>query len=231
MENLGALTRLLITAFEDPGFKKFRGAYQAAVNPAKYSKKYKPKYETTQAPGTIDTEAKYQMTMPDTLDLEFLFDRTGVLPDSLSAGRDLGLGVETDLLYFKSIVFDYYGNKHQPRYLRINWGTLDFPCRLTSLDVEYKLFDPNGKPLRAVAKASFVKSVDPTLLMAIMNKQSPDLTHVRTVNEGDTLPLMTADIYGDAKYYLEVAKVNKLSSFRKLKTGQQIVFPPLQKQS
>lgn len=231
MENLGALTRLIITAFKDAKFKEFAGVYQASLNPEKYQRTFRTDYVVKQESGTPSTTPGYDKTGPETMDFEFLFDRTGVLPDSLFSGRDLGLGVEPDIQYFKKIVSDYDGSTHQPHYLRINWGTLDFPCRMTSMNTEYKLFDPNGKPLRAVVKASFIKSEDQELLVALMNKMSPDLTHMRTVNEGDTLPLMTERIYGDSKYYLEVAKVNKLSSFRKLKTGQQIMFPPLQKQS
>jgi len=41
---------------------------------------------------------------------------------------------------------------------------------------------------------------------------------------------MSFKIYGDSKYYLEVARANKLINFRKLKIGQKIFFPPLQKQ-
>jgi nucleoid-associated protein YgaU len=67
------------------------------------------------------------------------------------------------------------------------------------------------------------------LAAAKANVQSPDLTHVRVVEEGDTLPLMAKRIYGDSKYYLEVARVNRITSFRKLKTGQRIFFPPIQK--
>lgn len=231
MENLGALTRLVITAFKQPDFTDFAGAYQTALNPESYQKSFTTNVTAMQESGTDGTPVKYNYTAPDTLDLEFLFDRTGVLPDSLFAGRDLGLGIEADLEIFKRVVFNYDGSTHQPHFLRINWGTLDFPCLMTKMDIEYKLFDPNGKPLRAVAKVSFIRSQGQKLIVAMMNKMSPDLTHMRTVNEGDTLPLMTERIYGDSKYYLEVAKINKLSSFRKLKTGQQIMFPPLQKQS
>ena len=60
-------------------------------------------------------------------------------------------------------------------------------------------------------------------------KSSPDLTHERVVKEGDNLPLMTYRIYGDPKYYLEVARVNGLTNFRKLTPGQKIVFPPIEK--
>jgi nucleoid-associated protein YgaU len=60
-------------------------------------------------------------------------------------------------------------------------------------------------------------------------KNSPDLTHYRQVKQGDTLPLMVFNIYKDPKYYLEIARVNGLTNFRKLLTGQNIIFPPLEK--
>uniref|UniRef100_A0AAU6WLI4 LysM domain-containing protein n=1 Tax=Chryseobacterium endophyticum TaxID=1854762 RepID=A0AAU6WLI4_9FLAO len=62
-----------------------------------------------------------------------------------------------------------------------------------------------------------------------MKKNSPDLTHKRTIQDGDTLPLMTERIYGDSKYYLEVAKVNNLINFRQLVPGEELYFPPIEK--
>jgi nucleoid-associated protein YgaU len=56
---------------------------------------------------------------------------------------------------------------------------------------------------------------------------SPDLTHRVTVAQGDILPLMTYEVYDDQNYYLQVAKVNKLKNFRKLKAGTTLVFPPI----
>jgi len=42
---------------------------------------------------------------------------------------------------------------------------------------------------------------------------------------------MTFRIYGDSKYYLEVAKANNITNFRKLTVGGKIFFPPIQKTS
>jgi nucleoid-associated protein YgaU len=53
------------------------------------------------------------------------------------------------------------------------------------------------------------------------------LTHARTVEIGDRLPLMTHQIYDDQSYYLKVAKANGLTSFRKLTVGKDINFPPI----
>jgi nucleoid-associated protein YgaU len=41
--------------------------------------------------------------------------------------------------------------------------------------------------------------------------------------------LMCYRIYGDPKYYLQVAEANGISNFRKLIPGTDITFPPLHK--
>jgi nucleoid-associated protein YgaU len=87
------------------------------------------------------------------------------------------------------------------------------------------------EPLRATARAKFKGFVEDNLRVAMENNSSPDLTHVREVKKGDTLPLMTFRIYGDSKYYLEVAKANNITNFRKLEVGQRIFFPPIEKSS
>jgi nucleoid-associated protein YgaU len=89
------------------------------------------------------------------------------------------------------------------------------------------LFSPDGQPLRAKISASFNGFIEDTLRAAQEDSSSPDLTHLRIVQDGDTLPLMTYRIYGDSKYYYQVAEFNGLSNLKKLETGQKIYFPPL----
>ena len=106
-------------------------------------------------------------------------------------------------------------------------ATLLFKGRLESLTLNYTLFRPNGMPLRARANASFVGFTDELLLHSKIKKNSPDLTHVITVQAGDTLPLLCNRIYGRSDYYSQVAEVNGLTAFRDLRPGTQLVFPPL----
>ena len=101
--------------------------------------------------------------------------------------------------------------------------------RLQSLNVTYKIFKPDGTPLRASVKCSFKEYVPQNLNAAVTEASSPDLTHIRLVKEGESLPLMCYNIYGDEKLYLEVARANGLTNFRNLQTGQQLFFPPLSK--
>lgn len=247
--NNGSLTKLQITAYSDPEMLKMVDGlpggndFVTLMNPEKYSQSFQVEYNEEQASGTSAKAMQYLRTRPGALEIEFLFDRTGIFKDypktNLPSTKDANsnevpakeTGVDADLKRFKAIVLDYNGTEHQPNFLKIVWGSLIFECVLFDLNVEYKLFGSDGKPLRAIAKAKFKNFTPIEKQIAKENRQSPDLTHSRIVLEGDNLPLMTAGVYGDSKYYLEVARVNKLTSFRKLVAGQQIIFPPIQKPS
>jgi nucleoid-associated protein YgaU len=236
----GELTKLKIKAFSDEQFSEevADGEFRTLLNPENYIFKYKIEQNDDQASGTSATAPRFNRALPEDLELEFVFDRTGVLTDYGAAGpsddktfKDEGRGVIDDIEHFKKVVFDYNGEEHKPNYLIISWGTLLFKGSLSEMDITFKLFKPDGTPLRATARAKFKGFVEDDLRVAMENNSSPDLTHVREVKKGDTLPLMAFRIYGDSKYYLEVAKANRITNFRKLEVGQRIFFPPIEKSS
>lgn len=224
---LGELFKLKITAFRDIKFseKVADGVFNSLLNPEKYTLSYKIEYSDDQASGSSGNDPRFEKMPPKDLDLEFLFDRTGIIAHNPNDDKDAG--VVDDIQQFKNVTFEYSGDEHRPYYLEIRWGSLLFKCILLEMNIEYKLFNPQGTPLRAVIKAKFKETIDPELRLADENRNSPDLTHIRTVEEGDTLPLMAYRIYGDSKYYLQVARVNGLTNFRKLQPGQELFFPPI----
>jgi hypothetical protein len=224
----GELKKLKIVAYSDDGFsnKVADGEFNTLMNPEKYVFHYKIEQNEEQAPGTSAAPTRFNKQLPENLELDFIFDRTGVI-----AGKEaVEDGIIDDIEKFKKVILDYNGDEHKPNYLMISWGSLLFKGALTEMDIEFKLFKSDGTPIRAVAKAKFQGFVNDDLRAAKENNKSPDLTHIRIVKAGDTLPLMSYRIYGDSKYYLAVAKANSLINFRKLKTGQEIFFPPIQKQ-
>ncbi|WP_299551323.1 LysM peptidoglycan-binding domain-containing protein [Seonamhaeicola sp.] len=238
----GKLQKLVIRCFKDEKFKEEITdlKYTALLNPEKYSQTFKTEYKKEQASGNSATDPKFTRSLPTDLDFEFLFDRTGVIvhygddpeaSDDDIVYKDQGNGIIDDIENFKKAVFDYNGDKHKPNYLLVCWGNLAFKGILTELNIEYKLFKPDGTPIRAIAKVKFISHKEAERRAAEENNQSPDLTHYRKVKEGDTLALMTHRIYGDSKYYLEVARANNIINFRKLTPGQELIFPPLKKTS
>lgn len=224
----GELTKLKIKGFKDERFRQeiADGEFNTLLNPETYQIRYQISQNENQAQGTSAAGPRFNKTLPEDLQLDFIFDRSGVIKGFEDQS---GEGIIGDIDQFKKIILDYNGDQHKPNYLIISWGSLLFKGSLKDMDITYKLFKPDGTPIRATVRATFKGFIEDNLRVARENNNSPDLTHIRMVNEGDTLPLMTFRIYGDSKYYLEVAKANKLVNFRKLIAGQQIFFPPIEK--
>ena len=80
-------------------------------------------------------------------------------------------------------------------------------------------------PLRASITATFTDNSDDQTRVALAQDESPDLTHVRLVKAGDTLPGLCMEIYGDPLRYLQVAEANALDDFRRLEAGHAARVP------
>ena len=224
---LGTLLKMNMKGFRDSKFTQPTWlAYQAQVNPESYTLDHKVLTDEELRQGTSGNAAAYVCTSPRTLSFECIFDSTGAIGDTPA---DLAgpAGVAGQLALFKNTVYTYFGESHRPPYVLLQWGTLIFPCQIQTLNVTYKLFSPDGVPLRATAKAVFQEVIEDTLLSRIENALSADLPHVRTEQAGDTLPLLCHEVYGDASLYPQVASANRLAGFRTLRVGQQLAFPPL----
>lgn len=221
---LGTLEKMKIEAYSDAGLTSKVGAtFVAMINPETYSTEYKIEYNAAQGQGQSAGQARFTRKPPEEMSFEFLFDNTGII-DGVAV-PDLTTTIDT----FRELLVGYHGETHEPKHFKLAWGTLLFKGRCTSLIINYKLFNPDGSPIRATCKVTFKGSIEESLRVAQENNQSPDLTHYRVVKKGDTLPLMCYRIYGDARYYLQVAKVNRLNTVTKLTIGNELFFPPIAK--
>lgn len=215
----GTLKKLKIYAYKDESFSQLDGSVSVPINPESYKHTHKTNFTKTELTDTGGDVRKFVGLEAQTLDFEIYFDAT------LSDGPTPNIPYA--IKQFKNVAYTYDGEIHSPKYLKVVWGTLQFKCRLQSLTIDYTLFSPSGTPLRAKATASFLEYLSPKALRLLENNNSPDMTHVRTVRAGDTLPMLCHRIYGESGYYLAVARHNNLTQFRNLTPGTQIIFPPL----
>lgn len=224
----GSLEKMNVIAYQKSDFTSEVGRYSVYINPASYSQTYCVKYNDNQTQGSPGGSPDFNRIPADTVELELVFDGTGVVPSPLPGLMPFtDDGIAEQVSKFKNLVFTYNGNIHSPNYLKLSWGTFLFKCRLSKLSMTYTLFKPDGTPLRARAKGTFLGYNDEVELALKARMSSPDLTHVRTVQAGDTLPLMCFRIYGTSTLYLQVAQVNGLADFRRLTVGSKLLFPPL----
>jgi hypothetical protein len=224
-----ALTKLKIEAFKDdqctqPIDSKEK-SIEALFNPDSYSQNFQVEYgEPSSASGRGATTLIFKQVKGGNMKLKLIADGTGVikLPDKIRT-------VDEYVKKIKDIIYTLNGTEHRPNYLKVGWGNMSFICVCKTLDINYNLFDQDGKALRATIEIGFSETIGFKAEAKKAKKSSPDLTHIRTVKAGDTLPLMSYRIYGDSSYYLEVARANKLASVHDIKPGDQIYFPPLKK--
>lgn len=224
----GKIEKLYLQAYKDPDLNEPVGdRFYALINPETYTYKYKVDFCDTQAPGTSGVALKFNKMPPQDFNFDFLFDQTGAFRDAAAENPLGSLTVAEQLDDFRKKIFEYNGEKHRPNYLKIIWGTLLFKGVLIALDIEFKLFKPDGTPIRAIAKCTFKGTVTEELRVAKENSQSPDITHERTMKASDKLSLMAYKIYNNQEYYTDVAAYNQLDGFRKVRSGERIFFPKI----
>ena len=232
--NLFKLEKLRIEAYKDENRKMPVNppSMEVMFNPTSYKKSHAITFspKARQAIGSAGKPAAYAFPPPGEISFQFIFDGTGVNKFGGEIASLLrGESVKKDIEKFEKLCLKMNGDIHAPNFLKIIWGNhLSFSCRLRKLDITYKLFDESGDPLRAELDVTFIDDRSAKEIALEADKKSPDLTHIRTVKSGDTLPLLCKEIYGSSAYYFRVAVENGLDDFRNLVPGQKLNFPPLE---
>lgn len=225
---MAGLKKLEIIAYKDSEFSSKTGmSFQVMVNPGNYDEKKQIEYDKDKAIDGGNSPA-YKKYKNEEMKVEFTLDTTGVLidwkdPVALSQQKPLSDVVKE----LQDTVYTYVGDTHEPPYLSVEWGANFFQGRLKDLNVNYLLFTSDGEPLRAKVTLNLLKFIDKKTQALLKNKSSPDLSHLVTVKDGDTLPALCLRIYKSTVYCTDVAQVNGLTGFRRLEPGMQLLFPPL----
>jgi hypothetical protein len=239
---LGELAKMKLVAYPGPDFTpgdEIPGCeYDVLINPESYSLTYGTETNNITGQGSSESISQFRVRPPQNMTFKFVFDGSGVVQRG-GGGLLAGLAVPglpskkpdvvQDFNNFKSVVYNFDSDTHSPRYVQLRWGPLIYNCQLVQMTVNFKLFSPDGTPVRAEANCTFQSVIDPKTLWLKQDPHSPDLSHIRTVKEGDTLPLLCFREYGDSKYYYQVARVNNLNNLKELAAGTKLIFPPIVK--
>ena len=231
----GMLAKMIILSFATDSEGNPKGPprpFPVMYNPERYSSSIRTIYQSQTQPGDSAEELSFDRIEGKEISFEFLFDATGGSVNSIQGelAKQVG-GVDLQIELFLQLTHERDPQEHQPPKLTLVWGTFIFDCRLVSANIEYMMFNPSGRPLRAKIDATF-KCDRPRVLQAALDKLfSADLTHVRIVKAGETLPLISKKVYGDSRYYLQIAELNGITNFRNIKPGTELILPPIEKQS
>jgi len=201
-------------------------SFKAMLNPQDLTQTRSISYDERPTFGQVGSPLRFRAVGPDTVGFSLVFDGTGVVKPT-SAAAEVKQVIEY-VAELNRVVYRYDGMKHEPGHVRVLWGTLILFGRLQSMSTQFTLFKPSGEPLRAKVALQFKGFISQKQESLMANRSSPDLSHIVQVHQGDTLPLLCHRIYGDASYYADVARVNRLAEFRILEPGRKLHFPPLE---
>lgn len=241
-----ALVKMVIRSFPNRNYSGKIIEFKLPVNPETLTKNFKVELDKQSPAGSQGIEPRYKRTAPEEFKIEFILDGTRTIEgygydglftegvaktdsNSKDAKPKEDELVEKQLENFLTTVYQMDGDIHRPRFCILTWGTELFRGVISSLDVNYSLFHPNGKPLRVKMNATFIDFIAKEEREKKNRKRSPDLTKIRRVNSGDRLDKMVSDLYGDPKFLIQVARANGLTSFRKIDQRSELRFPPIDK--
>jgi hypothetical protein len=211
---------LKIVPINDTGFP-IGIPFLAMFNPENLAIKEDIDWTANCAAGAQGSDLHYNKTKPRTFSIDITIDGTGVNTNGVK------IPVTVQVALFRAATTGVQGLLHKPAFLLVQYGLFISTCVMNTSTVTYTMFDMFGLPIRAKINASFTERTVQTLSNILGMLSSPDLTHQVTVAEWDLLPLLTKRVYNNQDYYLQVARVNRLKNFRKLKPGMELTFPPL----
>jgi hypothetical protein len=118
----------------------------------------------------------------------------------------------------------------RPPVCLVSWGgnpppNSDFPFTgvVTGLSQQFTMFRSTGEPVRATLNVTFLEFLDPEKDQRITD---PELT-TRVVSQGDSLPNIAADVYGDPSLWRVIATANEIDDPRRLPIGRTLTIPKL----
>ncbi|MDX1910228.1 MAG: hypothetical protein SFV22_02020 [Saprospiraceae bacterium] len=194
--------------------------YVAMFNPENFNERTDFQYDCEQAYGDSQGTLRFDRVRQSEVQFDFLIDGTGASGDKREVMAEIEL--------FR-VTTGFNGDRHMPNFLVLIWGSFIFYGFLKTLDIQYTLFRPNGTPLRAKLRCGFKASTTNILRVLSMGLLSPDLTREHNVKVGDRLDNLSQRYYEHPRHHISLAQANGLSTIRKLKEGDVLFMPPLEK--
>jgi hypothetical protein len=150
-----------------------------------------------------------------TYSFKLLIDGTGV-----SGPKIPSVKAEVDkFIAFSQLGAENAGVRNVP-FLELVWGDFYVQCQLESVTVNYTLFDPNGRPLRASMDCSFSEYMP----QASTQEKAPDLTTQISLKAGESLLSVVGQQANGMVQVVNIARKNDLDSIRGAHTGATLLL-------
>jgi nucleoid-associated protein YgaU len=210
------------------------GPLPCYFNPTEYSISKANTWKFTAVNGKTAPKAEFTAGEAREMSLTLLFDET--LPAFGPQGRGVGvdqMGVHTATQKLMDMMSVPDGAEAgaptaAPPFVTFKWGPFPgFRAACTSLSITYKLFTPSGVPIRAEVKLT-LKEAEPPVKGQNPTTRANAGYGVHTVRDGDTLPSISYQAYGDATKWRVIAEANGVDNPFHLRRGASLSLPRLE---
>lgn len=215
---------------EDPETPKSSGysaKFECMVNPSRFKHKKGMLFNSdNRANGSQDVK-QWKGYSEETLEVTLFLEGTGYATSHLYGSGGDKTAVENQLKDLNKLAYDYDGGIHKPMYVSLFWQSFKFLGHIKSMDVNHEVFNSEGECIAATVDFVFTIHIDNKTAAMKQNRNSPDMSHLQVMKDGDQIPLICNKIYDDPTYYIQIAQLNGLTNFREVANGKKLLFPPL----
>jgi nucleoid-associated protein YgaU len=192
-----------------------------AFNPASYTVSKRNAYNLEPQHSVDRPDPKWLGGEPQRIQLSLLLDAS-------LAGPGKKVRDQADALFRMMEAKGRPGGGEAPRRVTFSWGHVRLvECVPVSLTVQYVHFWPNGEPVRATVDLEIAQSADRS------DGQNPTTraisgVRVHRVKDGDSLPSLAYDAYGDATRWRAIADANGIDNPFRLRRGSELAIPRIE---
>ncbi|HYP22080.1 MAG TPA: LysM peptidoglycan-binding domain-containing protein [Actinomycetota bacterium] len=112
-----------------------------------------------------------------------------------------------------------------PPRVRFGWDRVHFEGYVSDVDVHYRLFHPDGRPIRAECTIEMQEIERPTPRQN-PTSGTPEIHRTVAVVAGDTLAGLAYREYGDPARWRAIAELNGVDDPLRVRPGTRLLLPP-----
>lgn len=194
-------------------------------NPTEYAVEYGASFQETPVPGLSNPILQFVNGSAEMLAMDLLFDTY-----TDGGGSDVSEDTRqfTDLLAIDA-------DTHAPPRVEFKWGVFAFRAVVEKISQRFTMFQGDGTPVRATLSVSFKQYRTISEQLENPRRNSADKTKRRVLGKVEgfrptaaTLWQLSAEEYGEARFWRQIARENGIEDLRLLQPGDVMRVPPLE---
>lgn len=203
-------------------------------NPSEYSISRRAEYNNTtgklqephpnnlQSKGSFLASLRVKLTLDTATEYPDYVVKSG-LKKYIDSDKEL-----SDICKDLSMLTKMYPKTHAQSLVTFSWGEMEFIGFIKDLNINYKMFNRKGYPVRVELDISMIGE-DKNILQTLGAKprESPDRTKYRMLHQKDELWMLADEEYQDPACWKEIAKENGILNPRKVDYTKQLKVPSL----